>query len=349
MYKGTTIARVAGLLTVTLLAVDCSESLGPGGPHTGRADFAAMASGITLDQFNGTMNESGTMLIKGFNPTNPHQGDAILATFFWLGSTNIITSVTDVLTTNPYTPVGNTYTLVEYVTAGGVSMATYLATNVQNFPDPVTDPGQILAVKADLSAPVTDGGVTISAWTGVNAVAAQALSAHRSASGSSSAPTTADPGALAVTAGQLAYGVTLASALVPLGMPSDFNQIGEGDDPYLKQDAAYIVPGSAGSVDPQWTWYFSSPNTWLASLLVLNPPIYLTFTVQPSNTVPLFTITPAVQVTAVDGSGNPIAGFTGAVTVAIGHNGGLLVPGTLSGTKTVTRSEEHTSELQSLT
>jgi len=100
------------------------------------------------------------MIIKGFNPTNPHNGDAIIATFFWLGSTNIIDSVTDVLTTGgAYTPVGNTYTLVEYVTAGGMSMATYVATDVHSFPDGFTGLAQdsILAVAAHLSQPVTHG------------------------------------------------------------------------------------------------------------------------------------------------------------------------------------------------
>jgi len=67
------------------------------------------------------MGETGTLIIKGFNPTNPHRGDAIVATFSWVGSTNIIDSVVDVLTSSPtYTPVGNRYTLVDYVTSGGL-------------------------------------------------------------------------------------------------------------------------------------------------------------------------------------------------------------------------------------
>src|SRR5439155_13237473 len=171
-------------------------------------------TGITFDKMNGSLNESGTYLIKGFNPTNPHLCDAILATFVWLGSTNIIDSVDDVLTTSPYTRVGNTYTLVEYVTAGGISMATYVATNVQNFPYPNTDDAHVLAVRANLRSSVTDGGVLISAWSGVAGVTTQALGAHRSASGSgSSYPTTADPGAIAVNAGALAYAITMSNAL----------------------------------------------------------------------------------------------------------------------------------------
>jgi hypothetical protein len=61
----------------------------------------------------------------------------------------------------------------------------------------------------------------------------------------------------------------------------------------------------------------------------------LVFAVQPSNTAPLITIQPPVQVMAVDAEGNRVASFTGLVTVAIGRNGGLLLPGRLSGTTTV--------------
>src|SRR2546427_4257410 len=62
------------------------------------------------------------------------------------------------------------------------------------------------------------------------------------------------------------------------------------------------------------------------------------FRSQPTNTAAGASITPAVQVTALDGQGNTATGFTGNVTIALGANPGS---GTLS------RSEEHTSELQS--
>ena len=101
------------------------------------------------------------------------------------------------------TPVGNTYTLVEYVTAGGVSMATYVATNVQNFPEGTFPDGdQDLVVHADLASPIQDGGLTIAAFSGVGAVTAEALSGHLSATGSGSTyPTIADPGSLPIDAG----------------------------------------------------------------------------------------------------------------------------------------------------
>ena len=100
-------------------------------------------------------------------------------------------------------------------------------------------------------------------------------------------------------------------------------------------EADYAVQASAGSVDPQWTWYFNAPSTWLASVLVLRPAAtQLAFTVQPSTTLPFMTIQPAVQAVALDASGNP-TGFNGPVTIAIATNGGLLMAGTLSGTRTV--------------
>src|SRR5207249_10000956 len=108
-------------------------------------------------------------------------------------------------------------------------------------------------------------------------------------------------------------------------------------DTALQDDTVYAVQASAGTVDPQWTWYFNRPSTWLATVFALNPAsLHLVFTVQPSSTLPLMTITPAVQVTEEDALGNPVTGFNGPVTIAIGHNGGMLVPGTLMGTKTVT-------------
>jgi hypothetical protein len=61
----------------------------------------------------------------------------------------------------------------------------------------------------------------------------------------------------------------------------------------------------------------------------------LVFSVQPTNTVAGASITPAVQVTAQDGSGNTATGFTGNITVAIGTNAG---GGTLSGTVIVAAS-----------
>src|SRR6266700_933495 len=58
----------------------------------------------------------------------------------------------------------------------------------------------------------------------------------------------------------------------------------------------------------------------------------LAFTVQPSTTVAGATISPAVQVTALDPAGNPVPSFTGNVSVVLGNNPG---GSTLGGTTTL--------------
>jgi hypothetical protein len=334
------------LLAALALVAACSDAVGPprhGGRTPEFATAAAGGTGVTLDQMVGELSETGYHIAKAFG-TNPHLGDAIIATFFWSGP-NTITTVADHLCDDvpqpsgyPGTPVGNTYTLVESVSAGGISMATYVAKNVRNFPDPNPDQTTALCVHAIFAQPVTDGGVLLSAWSGVSSVAMQALGAHRSASGSgATTPSIADPGSVSMGAGSLAYGVSMSNALVGADAPPEFATLTVQSDQYFIDETNYLVAGSARSVDPQWGWQFTQPSTWLASVLVLNPATdQLTFSVQPSRTLPFATITPAVQVRVVDDGGNPVTSFTGPVTIAIGHNGGMLMHGTLSGTKTVT-------------
>src|SRR2546425_10620255 len=128
-----TILAAAGLFALAA----CTDSVSPPPPSLGTPRFAAAAgSGITLDQMVGELGESGYHIAKAFGPTNPHLGDAIVATFFWSGP-NTITTVADHLCDNapqpsgyPGTPVGNTYTLVESASSGGISMSTYVATHV---------------------------------------------------------------------------------------------------------------------------------------------------------------------------------------------------------------------------
>ena len=260
--------RHAGSTLLALLVAGCGEPLGPTAAGTKpSAAVAAASTGIVLDQRNGTFNESGTQLLKGFNPTNPQLGDAIVATFFWMGSSNVITLVHDRLTDG--TVVGNQYSLVEYVTSGGISMATYVALNAGNFP--LADPMQtkILVVQAELSQPVTDGGVSLAAFSGVSAV--QALDVHRSAFGNGSQPISVGPGPVTVSAGALVYGVTLSNGMFGVSPPNGFSSILPMSDNFLIADGEFLVTAAAGTVDPKWTWWFGSPSTWLASAVVLIP------------------------------------------------------------------------------
>jgi hypothetical protein len=210
------------------------------------------------------------LLAKGFNPTNPHRGDAIIATFFWIGSSNVITRVYDRLTNG--TAVGNTYNLIDYVTSGGISMATYLATNVQSFPDPNVDQNDILVVVADLSVQVPNAGIMISAYSGVHPVASQVVSDAVSASGTgSTTTTTALPRPAAVAAGGLVYGVSMSNNVVGVSRPAGYELILPLSNDVMVEDGEYAVQPNAGTADLQWTWFFTSPATWLATVLSLRP------------------------------------------------------------------------------
>ena len=62
------------------------------------------------------------------------------------------------------------------------------------------------------------------------------------------------------------------------------------------------------------------------------PATKLEFVGPPTNTAPGATIAPPVRVAVVDDQNNIVTTFSGSITIAIGHNGGLLKAGTLSGT-----------------
>ena len=340
---------IVGFLGAVLLAGACREPISPENnpgpaPSSLTPAFAVLAPGssrITLNQVNGSLYYSdATFIRKGFNPTNPHRGDAIVATFYWVGGpgTNIITSVTDMLTDANFTPVGNTYTLVDFVSSGGISMATYVATNAQNFPDP-NSPAQndILAVQATFSQPITDGGVTLSSWSGVNSVAAYSLGAHGASSGAAAGVMTVGPGPLSIGDGAMTYAVTASNVLVGRDAPAGFSNVSAQSDGIIVAESDYQLHSGVGTINPQWTWYFpdAAQGGYVTTALVMNPPLHLGFAVQPVTTLPMLAI-PAVQVQVLDALGNRVTSFNGTVTVAIGHNGGTVLPGTLSGTKTVT-------------
>ena len=117
------------LIAALVVAAGCSDVTRP--PATApRFAAAPGGAGITLDQSSATLDDGtpsgqgGTHVGKGFLPSNPHTGDAIVATFFWQGWTNTITTVADHLCDANSTPTGNVYRLVDYVTAGGHSHRT---------------------------------------------------------------------------------------------------------------------------------------------------------------------------------------------------------------------------------
>src|SRR5438309_11079185 len=212
-------------------------------------------------------------------------------------------------------------------------MATYVATNVQNYPEGTFPGGEkLLVVQAQLSDSVADGGLMISAWGGVDGVTAQALGAHQSQSGAGSQPTVAAPGPIAINAGALAYGVTMSGTLVGRDPPSGFANITSmSDGAGLIAEGDYAVPAAAGQVDPRWTWNFSpsSPGTWLATVLALNP-----------GTAPALgnlTVSTSTSGANLDPDGYTVA-VDGGPGQAIGINGSLSFTNLAAGSHSVTLS-----------
>jgi len=109
-------------------------------------------------------------------------------------------------------------------------------------------------VQAGLSASVTEGGVMLSAYSGVQPTYAQAVEAHHARSGSGASTTMADPNSVAVAAGGLAYGVTVANASVIVDRPRPpFTPVAQVSDTMMKADGEYALQATARSVDPRWT------------------------------------------------------------------------------------------------
>jgi PKD repeat protein len=270
----TTLTR--GLLFAAVgVAAACSDAAGPARPTPRFGVGPAGTTGVTLDQLSGIANDpepwgqGETHVGKNF-VANPPVGDAIVATFFWRGTSNTIIQVTDHLCDVNNTPVGNTYVLEDYVTQGGYSMATYVALNAQNYPFPAPTSDQLLCVHAIFSNQLSEAGMIISAYRGVALDAATALGAHRTASGTASTISPEGPGAIAVGAGGLAYTATV-SAPIGTDPPAGFTDLTEVDDNVDKADAEYEVLPSGGTADPKWTWYFTSSQAWVAEVLALNP------------------------------------------------------------------------------
>lgn len=344
-----TVVRTIGLLTASLLAISCSESVEPRASRPiPPPRFSYSASGGQLNVVIGTLREFGNRLGKGFDNGNPHIGDAIVATFVWQSSTttNIITSVHDNLNDANFTPVGNTYTLVEFVHAGTISMATYVATGIKGFADPAPSVGPHLAVFADLSESVTDGGVYLTTYTGIEDVSAQAIGAHGSASASGTGSHVADAGPISVNNGAVVYTVSLmpTNGFGGRALPDSFGYIMGLTDDSLVNDAGYRVMGSAGSIHAQWSYTFNSPSSGLASVISLNR------AANPSNQPPTANFTSSCNAlacsftsTSTDADGS-IAGYSwnfgdGATSTAQNPSHTYAAGGTFTVTLSVTDNQ----------
>jgi hypothetical protein len=269
---------IPGILAAALLAGACGESVGPAAERDGPGAplFSFSANGIQFTRGGGSLRASGRTLVKGFDLGNPRLGDAIIVTVYWVNSTAVVDSVVDFIANSSLTRVGNKYHPVEYVTGGGYSMATFIATNVQNFPDASTTFGQILAVRAYLSDSVPDGGLKMSAFSGVEDNFATALGENGSATASDTGSRFGRAGPITLGAGALAYTVTMSGLFGMDGPQSGqppYRSVGQGSDEFIKEEAAYrVFPSGGTGVDPAWAWYFGDQRgTWLVTTLALNP------------------------------------------------------------------------------
>jgi hypothetical protein len=321
---------VMGVACAGLLLAGCYDATDSVRPFSGAPQFAAVPGPPVLDQANGTMGFAGTDIRKGFNPYNPQTGDAVVATFIWKGTTtNVITSVIDHLTDG--TPVGNTYNLIEYRNAGGLSMATYVALNVQNFPDgnpsdPAPNQDKILVVTGTLSQPITHGGIMISAYRGVATVAA--LSASASAGGTSSTTTPASTGPITPGDGALIYSASASMPNAGVDPPAGFSEVN-----YLSTDSAKLlgqwkVHSGSGTTDPTWNWFFTQPTDWAVTNIALLP----NGGVGP-------TTGSLTATTSTSGSGLDPDGYTvtvdGGASQAIGINGSVTFDNLTAGSHSV--------------
>ena len=128
--------RTTPILLALVVAAACADPVHPdhaatnpggGGIRPSIVTANGVASTITIDGTQAVINTGSNWSAGGTHvglqfPVNPHRGDAIVATWTWRGTRNTITTVTDHLEDG--TPVGNTYTLVDYATANGWSVAT---------------------------------------------------------------------------------------------------------------------------------------------------------------------------------------------------------------------------------
>jgi hypothetical protein len=127
----------------------------------------------------------------------------------------------------------------------------------------------------------------------------------------------------------------MSNALAGVTPPPGFTNIATLSNTRLKNDLEYAIQAGAGSVDPQWTWHFDRPSTWLAAVVALNPlarATRLAFIRQPNEDKVGSKLSPAPQVAAQDDAGVTDSTFTGTVSVALVANPS---GGTLSGPTTV--------------
>ena len=202
---------------------------------------------------------------------------------------------------------GNGYTLT--AAASGLTGATSAAFNVTAQPPPPPPPATQLAFTVQPST--TDTGSSITPAVQV---------AARDASGNL-VPTYSGTITIAIAnnpAGGTLAGATTAAAVGGVAQFANLRINRAGTGYTLRATASGLTAATSA------TFNITAPPPPPPP-----PATQLAFTVQPTTTEAGSNISPPVQVAARDASGNPVTGYTGTITIAIGSNPG---GGTLAGT-----------------
>jgi len=120
--------------------------------------------------------------------------------------------------------------------------------------------------------------------------------------------------------------------------PFGFTRIGAGSDAFMVTEGDYALQAAIGTVDPQWFWAFLLvPRARVTSVIALNPPLHLAFSVQPSRTLTADGHSARGPGYGTERRRQPGHQLQRAGDHRIGRNGSInpLMPGTLSGTTTV--------------
>ncbi|TLY49131.1 MAG: hemagglutinin, partial [Gemmatimonadetes bacterium] len=303
----TTVAAVAGVATFSDLSVNKSAT---DYTLTGAASGLSPATSAAFNVTSGTVSQ----LVFSVQPSNTTAGTAITPAVQVTAqdaqgntATGFTGTVTVALSPNPG---GGTLSGTTSVAAvNGVATFANLSINK-------VGSGYTLSATATGAPSATSGGFNITAGTASQLVFS--VQPSNTTAGAAITP------AVQVTAqdaqGNTATGFT-GTVTVALGANGVATFSGLSVD---KVGTGYTLTAAA-------TGLTGSPSATFNITAGIGA--HLVFSVQPSNTAAGTSITPAVQVTAQDGSGNTDPTFTGNVTVALGANPG---GGTLSGTTTVT-------------
>ncbi|HEY6224322.1 MAG TPA: hypothetical protein VIW26_11085 [Gemmatimonadales bacterium] len=309
-------AVASGLLEATSQAFDITTSQPPPPPPATRLRFTVQpppstdagqtmaASSVAALDSSGSVVTTFSRAITVAILANP--GGGTLSGTLTVNAVNGVATFSTLSIDKP----GTGYTL--QATSAGLASATSHAFTITAAPPP--PPPAASHLKFTVQPTSTQAGQSIAP-----AVQVSALDTSGTVASSFTGAITVEIGTN--PAGGTLSGTTTANAVNGVATFSNLSINNAGTGYTLQATSAGLTSATSGAFD------ITPPPP--------PPATQLRFTVQPTNTLPLVVITPAVEVTALDAQGNPVAGFNGSITIAIGHDASLLGNAVLSGTVTV--------------